>query len=237
MKTSRSPAWLLAVLALTSCGDGAPLTPADDRLAAIAVLAGDEQIGNAGEPLPVRLGVRVTNTRGEPVASVAVTWSVTSGAGRVLDWTATGFLMPATVTFTGADGSAEVSFEASRLGTSTVTATVPGLPGKSATFTSEARGVVIRNGDGWGQFLGPGGSPNTLVPIGTTVEWANQAAVPTRILTTVAPGGATFEATLEPHERFRYVPDVPGTWTWIYYYLDEAGDWVSPGWEGTLRAE
>lgn len=50
---------------------------------ALVVAAGDAQNGDTGAELPEPLVARVQDRHGEPVAGVAVTWTVTSGGGSI----------------------------------------------------------------------------------------------------------------------------------------------------------
>src|SRR5919112_3601516 len=70
--------WLLAgVLAASSlrCGESVePTTPTD-----IEMVDGNNQNGVVGQPLPSPLVVLVTDTNGNPVPNVSVTWTAQGG--------------------------------------------------------------------------------------------------------------------------------------------------------------
>jgi hypothetical protein len=87
----------LALLAgLLSCGDSSRTGPSPDPVG-IAIIAGADQRGSPGSPLPSALRVRVTDSLGTVVAGVNVAWSVRAGGGA---------LSPAS-TSTAADGTTE----------------------------------------------------------------------------------------------------------------------------------
>jgi hypothetical protein len=107
-----------------SIGVGAP--------SAVAAAAGTGQTAPAGTPVPVRPAVIVRDAGGTPVASVAVTFAVTSGGGSVTAGTAS----------TGTDGIATVGSWTlgSSAGPNTLQATVDaaGVSGNPVTFTATA---------------------------------------------------------------------------------------------------
>jgi hypothetical protein len=236
---TRMAVWLAAVCWFTACDRaGRAVTPDPDRPTAIVVRSGGEQVGEAGEPLPERLGVRVTNAFGEGIPAAEVHWTVTSGEGRVLERNAAGDLASAPITYTRIDGSTDVLFAPSQLGRSTVSATVAGLNGAAAMFTADATRLVIQNSS-YGEFLAPDGSRLVRVPASTPVEWSNVMPATARIVSTAAPAGMEgFDALLPPGERIEFVPLAPGIWEWTYFYLDGAGEisW-GPAPTGTLQAD
>ncbi len=181
--------------------------------------------------------MRVTDAHGVGVAAVPVTWSVTSGGGRVLASGRDGWLEPVATTATRSDGTTEVTFLPTRVGRSSVTATVATLAGEQAIFTTEATVLVIHNG-AWGVFLAPNDSTDVAVPVGTAVEWLNDWPAIVEIKSTsVPPGGAWFDLILAEGERVQFVPGVAGSWEWTYQYLNDAGEALSPVERGTLTAE
>lgn len=203
-------------VALSACSDDAgvlqppeepPSTPA-----AIAVVTGDNQEGKAGEHLGEPFVIRVTDTHGDGVGRVGVTWSVTSGDG---DFSAPGGWSPRTVTITNADGMAQVFFRPKVLGTNTAAARIEGLQGSPVTFTTHATALLIYAGYWYGIGFGP---PDVTVPVGTTIEWVNPYDFSPHTVTSgsMPPGGTSFDSgQLNPGERFQFVPDAAGTWEYF----------------------
>ncbi|MEA2723485.1 MAG: adhesin/invasin [Gemmatimonadales bacterium] len=76
----------IALLLLAACGGGdGVVLPDEGEPAAITVLRGDDQRGRVGEPLNDPLVVRVTDTRGRPVAGATVAFDFSSaGAGAAV---------------------------------------------------------------------------------------------------------------------------------------------------------
>lgn len=89
------------LLLITGCesSTGPDPDPTPD-VVAIQVVAGDAQVQTVGQALPQPVSVRVTDTRGAPVAGQRVLFAVTSGGGS---------MTPGEVT-TGSDGRAQVSW-------------------------------------------------------------------------------------------------------------------------------
>jgi hypothetical protein len=217
---------------LLACGDDATHptaapAPKGPVPAALAIVSGNDQPGKAGEPLPEKLVVLVTDKHGNALPNVPVIWRLTSGAGRMYtvewsNWGSFGTTYTGAVGQYGVHGQSGITFLPQVLGTSTVQATVAGI--RPVVFTTEATSVVIDN-IAWGYFLGPNDSTNVTVPVGTLVEWVNSFDTKVIVESTSAPaGGAPFKVVLEHQgERYRFVPQVAGTWEWTYQYFDEAG--------------
>ncbi len=96
-----------------------------------AIASGDGQVGSVGRSLRAPLVVRVTDSNGNPVAGVRVTWAATSGGGSVQAISAR----------TNGSGLAEARWTlgamlGAMLGAQTAAATVEGLP--PVTFTATA---------------------------------------------------------------------------------------------------
>lgn len=93
--------------------------------------AGDAQNGSAGAPVAVPPAVKVTDTDGNPVAGVGVTFAVASGGGTV---------NPTTTIATDVNGVAAVTSwtlgAAAGPNALTATATGTGITGNPATFTA-----------------------------------------------------------------------------------------------------
>lgn len=146
---TRTHAWIgmLALTALVVPGCAADVGgPNEVRTAtAITMASGSGQQGNVGYRLAQALVVRVTDARGEGVADVEVTWTVTSGGGLLSPLTGDAepdsVLRTLTRTLTsagGIDGVTAVLLTPTLPGTSKVAAAVAGLQGSPVTFTAEA---------------------------------------------------------------------------------------------------
>lgn len=230
-------------LVLAACGGDGPTNPPEPEArapAAIAIVSGQDQQGKAGEPLPEPFVVRVTDDRGDGVEGVEVTWRVTTGAGHFgPDLYPTEESSTVSVD-TDPDGTARVFFRPAILGTSTVAADVSGL--SPVRFTTDVAVVVILFGPIFdctpgdpNHFLGPDGTSDVAVPVGTPVEWVYAPyLVPSTCEARVTsssepPGGEPIDSgILTPGERFRFVPAVAGTW--------EYRDGTNEGADGTLTA-
>lgn len=120
-----------ALLALTACLVGSCGGASDggggNDPAAIVIISGEPQTGDAGYALPNALIVRVDNADGEGMPDVQVTWVVTSGSGSVDDPT----------TQTDASGHTQVTWTLSpSVGAQTVEARVSGVT--AAVFHASA---------------------------------------------------------------------------------------------------
>ena len=94
----------------------------------IAPLSGDGQTGAVGTPLAAPLRVRITDSNGNPVENVTVTWAA-DGGGSV----------SSTTTGSDAQGIAQVTRTLGATpGTYTTSASVAGLSGSPVQFTSTA---------------------------------------------------------------------------------------------------
>jgi hypothetical protein len=190
--------------------------------AVLGIVAGNNQTGAAGERLPERLVVRVTDSAGKGVPSQWVKWTVTSGGGYLYDHVGNEHVA-VDATVTAGDGTAAVRFMPDRLGTSTITVAVVGRSIEPVTFTAHVAVLVISNAY-WGYFLSPDGTPDASIPVGTPVEWVNVYSGLVEIESTAVPAGGTwFTVQLRGGGRFRLAPEVVGTWQWTYRYYDEAG--------------
>lgn len=98
--------------AAAACGSDGPANGGNNSTAAaVAISAGNNQVGMPGAPLATPIAARVTNAQGNPVAGKPVTFTVTRGSGTVA---------AATVT-TDNDGVAQTTWT---LGSGAVTQTV-----------------------------------------------------------------------------------------------------------------
>jgi hypothetical protein len=144
-----------AFLSLASCSDDGTFDP---QPRTIAVVSGDNQPGKTGQPLGEPFVVRVTNLRGQGVEDVAVTWTITPGAGALgeatslalegvfdddferLSFVEVPFCAPTsaqTVRRTDSDGIAQVRFMPTWFGPVTVTARAV-RASEPVTFTTDA---------------------------------------------------------------------------------------------------
>lgn len=242
-------------LVLSACGDASPFQPSGPEgptfrpslpgpPAALRIVSGDGQRGKAGEALAETFVVQVTDTAGRPVPDVRVDFRVTSGAGHFLVEgptlvEETPVLHPAVSLLTGPDGSTRIRFRPIVLGMTTVVASTwvgaGPVDGSPATFTIEATVLVIEiSGEDECWFIpcfrGPTGESDVRVPVGATVEWVNRLPEPVTISSTSSPAeGSPFTSPpLWRGARFRFVPDVAGSWE----YADEDGPYTN----GTLTA-
>jgi hypothetical protein len=95
----------------------------------IALLEGDGQTADQGQPVPTRPAVKVTNDLGQGIAGVGVTFVVTGGNGSVTGAAQT----------TNSAGVATVgSWVLGDAGTNTLEARAPGLNGNPVVFTATA---------------------------------------------------------------------------------------------------
>ncbi len=131
------------------CASAAALAP--DR---IVVLSGDNQMGAINEVLPLPLVTAVLDADGNPLAGVAVTFSVLDGGGSV-SGSATSTMM------TGPDGKAAAALRLGHIpgvNGNRVQVAFPGLSGLPAIFTASSAlagqaaetsisGVVLDNSD------------------------------------------------------------------------------------------
>jgi hypothetical protein len=217
-------------------------TDASDPRALLTIVAGNHYEGKAGETsaydpgLPLwgsqRFEVRVLDGEGGPVPRVAVRWATTSGDVALYGCSPAGLQpVPSTWTRTRSDGIAAADYRLVVPGPSTVAAAVPGVLVSPVTFTVTATGVVVILGHLAApdpSFLGPDGSSDLTVPVGTPVEWMNGLGTARIVSTAVPPGGTPFDSgDLGQGEWFEFVPDVFGTWE----YIDEVS-----GATGTLTA-
>lgn len=231
------PTWFgpSTVAASVLGADGSPAmftADASDPEAIVLVVDGDEQRGKTGEALPNRMWVKVMNGEGDAVPNVSVTWTVRSRVGELAEgcpWTqswnrrittvrtlAAGQLVGAE----GGEGLAWARFLPHELATDTVSAAVPGVMSAAALFVARTTtAVVALIHDGWLNtfyFRGPGSTPVVTVPLGTTVEFRNDASAARIASTSVPTGGAPFDSgEMDQGERFAFVPQVVGTWEFV----------------------
>ncbi|MGH7517852.1 MAG: Ig-like domain-containing protein [Gemmatimonadales bacterium] len=137
------PGALACALLVISCGGDELLLPAEGEPAALVIVQGDAQTGPIGGQLADALVVRVTDTRGRPVAGTDVTFATSGGA-----------VAPPLAT-TDADGLATGQWSLGmQTGAQQVDVSVPDAsPPLAVRFTATAsagaaRGLIIVSGNG-----------------------------------------------------------------------------------------
>ena len=181
------------------------------------------------------LVVTVKDGQGMPVSNVRVDWGA-SGEGLVsgcvpgstFNWALqersarTGTLSGI---FDGQVGSL-TRFKPGGLGPNTVIATVAGVQGSPATFTRNVVVALIEMSPfSDSAFIGPDNSHSPVVPVGTRVEFQIFAETARIVSTSSPPGGVSFDSGIldgngvaydpENDPLFGFVPNVPGTWTFV----------------------
>ncbi|HEX5385796.1 MAG TPA: Ig-like domain repeat protein [Gemmatimonadales bacterium] len=133
-----SPALLVAAIgaaagAAFACGGSDLLLPGDIPAVTIAAVSGNGQTAPAGGALPAPLVVKATDGAGQPVAGLAIAWSVTGGGSLNTSSTAT-----------GADGRASVErILGPDAGTQKTTASADNAAGSPVTFTAIATAIEL----------------------------------------------------------------------------------------------
>jgi protocatechuate 3,4-dioxygenase beta subunit len=106
---------------------------------ALAVNAGDNQTGTAGNALPTALSVKVTDTNGNPVNNFTVNWAAASGGGSVASSTSTSNSSGiASIVATLGNTAGANTFTASGTGVNTITFHATGGAGAAAHLTKVA---------------------------------------------------------------------------------------------------
>jgi plastocyanin len=169
------------------------------------VLSGQEQTGSTLEVFRRPLRVLALDRRGFAVPGIIVRWELAGGVAT----------LSTTVDTTGPLGVSEVLVTAgSVLGPVEVEAYVAGssLFGAEFDLLVTAHQIQILSD----RFLAPLGGDTLYVVAGDTVEWLNRD-VQSHLLRSVEepPGGVVVRSdTLRNSDRYRFVPNVPGTWTY-----------------------
>jgi plastocyanin len=177
MQLRRPVALLFIGTAFVACGDdgGGPGPPPGT----LTRVAGDSQVGTAGQPLGTVLSVIARDAANSPQPGIAVTWAAAIGGGTV---------NPASAT-TGADGRATTTRTLGpNAGTQTTTASRSGLPTVTFTAIAQIQGAT--------QIQANGGAPQTdtvlstlATPLSVLVRNHLNAAVQGVIVTFTATGG------------------------------------------------
>ena len=174
-------------------------------MALFDVLSGQEQTGSTLEVFRRPLRVLALDRNGFAVPGIIVRWELARGVAT----------LSTTVDTTGPLGVSEVLVTAgSVLGPVEVDAYVAGSSDFGAEFDLlvTAHQVQILSD----RFVGPLGGDTLYVVAGDTVEWLNRD-VQSHLLRSVQEpaGGVVIRSdTLRNSDRYRFVPNVPGTWTY-----------------------
>jgi plastocyanin len=179
MALRRSRVLTLATTTIAlACGGGGstPPGPTPTQIAKTSTNNGDNQIGPAGQALPVVLAVLVQDATNTAVPGVTVTWVAGAGSGSV----------PAQ-TSTDANGIARATWTlGANAGAQTATASKAGLTGSPVTFnaTAQIQGATQIAKNGGDNQVGPAGQMlGTVISVitkdqtnavvqGVTVNWA-----------------------------------------------------------------
>jgi plastocyanin len=213
-----APLLLAAVLALlpAACDtDNDPLLGAgggggsngdpDSLVALFDVLSGQQQTGSTLEVFRQPLRVLALDRRGFAVPGIVVRWELQRGVAT----------LSSTVDTTGPLGQSEVLVTAGAvLGPIEVDAYVAGSNEFDAAFdllVSAHQVQILAD-----RFVGPLGGDTLYVVAGDTVEWLNRD-VQSHLLRSVdePSGGVVIRSdTLRNSDRYRFVPNLPGTWVY-----------------------
>jgi alpha-tubulin suppressor-like RCC1 family protein len=176
----------LAAVALAVALAGCDSTPTDPPLpTSISITAGDQQSGPVAAALSQPLVVHVTDSRGDPVAGVAVTWAAEQGAGSVSPGTATtdaAGSASAMWTLGTQAGQVHVSAVVAGVGVQTFTAQV--LPGPAAAVTITPDSISL-----------PMPADSVRLVAHATDQYQNPITNPAVQWSTSAPGVATVDAS------------------------------------------
>jgi hypothetical protein len=239
----------LGLLGLLGCGSELPGEPPDlpDQPGApvsMVAVSSPMQIGLAGDELSEPLVVRVSDAAGQGLPGVAVYWIAVGGPDVIctIDRKRCG-TQRLTVT-TNTDGVAQVWYRPRLLGAGAVTALAPAVPQGQVSFDFETNGVLIRLAPRYGEcgtvqspliVLGPDGSHEVTIPAGTRIEWEHvevefwypesSETCLARITSHIVPeGGLPFESEdFTVGDRFRFTPNVAGTWMFREVYTGSFG--------------
>lgn len=178
MRSLRSAVvWLCGAAAACAGGSGPDATPTQ-----IVATAGDNQIGAAGQPLPLALQVTVRDGAGTPLAGIPVDWIVVGG----------GSVSPARST-TGSDGTATtIRTLGASAGPQATKAALPGSVQVGFTHIAQIQGateIAPRGG------AARSDSVKSTVPFTAVVRDQNDAPVAGVVVTWSAAGGGILSQT------------------------------------------
>jgi plastocyanin len=186
-------------------GGGGGSGSQDSLISSFAILSGDEQTGSTLETFREPLRILATNGRGFGVPDVAVSWELTRGVAT----------LSATSDLTDSTGVSEILISAgSVLGPIEVQAYLDGSSVYGSEFDLLVTAVQIQILSD--RFVGPLGSDTVDVVAGDTVEWLNRDVQSHLLRSVETPdGGAVIRSdTLRNSDRYRFVPNGPGTWVY-----------------------
>lgn len=190
---------------LLGVGGGGGNGSQDSLISAFDILSGDEQTGSTLETFREPLRILATNGRGFGVPAVAVRWELTRGVAT----------LSATSDLTDSTGVSEILVTAgSVLGPIEVQAYLDGSSVYGSIFDLLVTAVQIQILSD--RFVGPLGSDTVDVVAGDTVEWLNRDVQSHMLRSVEIPdGGAVIRSdTLRNSDRYRFVPNGPGTWVY-----------------------
>lgn len=217
---------LVVSATFVACGtDSASAPPVPTNL-----IVGGQQtlIGIVGNMVTAPLAVRVIDKDGRGVPSVGVRWRVVAGSGTVIGVVESDQRKPTDYT-----GASQVGFRPTSSGESQVEASVQGLVGSPVVFSIHATQpseVIVRfapffdcygtpNNNDPSIFVGPSGKSDVRVIVGETVEfiyapWLPPACTARVVSSVEPPGGDRIDSGIMGiGGSFKFVPRVPGTWT------------------------
>ncbi len=194
----------------------------DSLIAAFGLLSGDEQTGSTLETFREPLRILAVDGRGFGVPDLIIRWEVTGGVAT----------LSATSDLTDSTGVSEVLVTpGSVLGPIEIRAYLDGSSVFGSEFDLLVTAVQIQIlAD---RFVGPLGGDTVDVVAGDTVEWLNRDLQSHLLRSVDVPDGGVviLSDTLRNSDRYRFVPNGPGTWV----YEDQISSSVTAP-RGVIRA-
>jgi plastocyanin len=207
---------------LGSGGGGGGNGSQDSLVSEFAILSGNEQAGSTLETFREPLRILATDGRGFGVPDVSVRWELTRGVAT----------LSATSDLTDSIGVSEILVTAgSVLGPIEIQAYLDGSSIYDADFDLAVTAIQIQILSD--RFVGPLGADTVDVVAGDTVEWLNRDVQSHLLRSVETPdGGVVIRSdTLRNSDRYRFVPNGPGTWV----YEDQINSSVTAP-RGVIRA-